>query len=130
METMEWKSSYSGGVPGIDNDHKRLIDIINRVEAAGGSRESVQGVLQELADYAREHFRREEEALRAADYPDLEKHVGEHGSFVDWLQMLRQTLGDTPTSQAHIATAVSNYLRTWLSNHILVTDMAYKDYLN
>lgn len=32
---MEWQKNFSVGVQVLDADHKQLIDIINRVDAAG-----------------------------------------------------------------------------------------------
>jgi hemerythrin-like metal-binding protein len=130
MEPMEWKSSYSVGVPVLDSDHKQLMDIINRIDEAGERRSSLQWVLQELTDYARVHFRREEEQLKSVDYPHLTQQISEHEKFVDWLSTLKETLGASPTSQIHSAEAVSNYLKSWLAEHILVSDMAYKEHLH
>ncbi len=133
MEAMEWKPSYSVGVDELDADHKRLIDIINRVEQAGEDDAPLQWVLHELADYTQGHFRREMVRLEVSDYPDLENHKGEHDAFVEWLRVLETTLGatltGTPVSQSGIAAAVANYLKLWLADHILVTDMGYREYL-
>ena len=45
MALMEWKDSYSVGVDQMDDHHKRLIEIINKVDEADKAGKSVQWVL-------------------------------------------------------------------------------------
>ena len=129
MAIIEWSDSYSVGVPALDDDHKRLIDIINRVEEAERKGASVPWVLEDLEDYARGHFRREEERMAAADYPGLAGHRERHQAFVEWLDTVRKTYAMDPEAQFHLAATVKDYLKNWLINHILATDMEYKEYL-
>jgi hemerythrin-like metal-binding protein len=129
MEPMQWKSSYSVGVPALDADHKRLIDIINHIDQAAGDEFTVQWALQQLTEYARDHFQREERMLEAVGYPDLAIQINEHKQFVQWLNTLRESLPGTAPFKSTITDAVSNYLKTWLAGHILESDMKYKEYL-
>lgn len=129
MEPMEWKPAYSVGVPALDSDHKQLMDIINRIDQSAETGDSIQWVLQELADYARVHFRREEDQLKSIEYPQLAHQVSEHVHFVDWVNTLTASFSALPTSPVYTAEAVGNYLKNWLADHILVSDMAYKEYL-
>jgi hemerythrin len=42
MALIEWQDSYSVGVDKLDDDHKRPIDIINRIDEAERAGKSVQ----------------------------------------------------------------------------------------
>ena len=119
MALMEWKDSYSVGVDRMDNDNKRWIDIINRVDEADKAGKSVQWVLEELRNYTEYHFKAEEERMKAADYPDLEEHMREHKAFIQWLATVERTYNLAPDAHFHIAETVNDYLKEWLTHHIL-----------
>lgn len=130
MAFMEWKESYSVGNPELDGDHKQLIDIINQIAQAEETHKPVQWVFQALDDYVSGHFHREEQRLEAANYPDLDQHKKAHKNFIEWLDTVRATYSMDPEAKFHLATTVNNYLKDWLANHILKTDMQYKSYMS
>ncbi len=130
MALIKWQDSFSVGVEKLDADHRRLFDIINRVDAAEKAGKSVQWVLEELRNYAEYHFRGEEECMKAADYPEIEEHMRQHKAFVEWLATVERTYNLAPDAHFHIAESVNEYLRDWLTHHILLIDMQYKGRLN
>ncbi len=129
MAALEWKVTYSVGATELDDDHKQLIDLINRIDEAGRQGLALDHVLYDLTHYARSHFEREENRLRAVDYPGLEDHCAEHQAFIEWLRAVEQAVAATPEWQGDIADSLGTYLRNWLINHILVVDMRYRDFL-
>jgi len=90
-----------------------------------GNRRAAESVLDELLNYALDHFDREELFLQNSGYPfsDLVKHKLQHASFTESVQDIRwQYLhGFRP----RINQEVLLFLRDWLSKHILVEDMKY-----
>ena len=126
MALIEWQDSYSVGIDEMDADHKRLIDIIKRIDEAEKSGRSVQWVLEELRNYAEYHFRAEEERMIAADYPGIDEQKQEHKAFVEWLASVERTYNLTPEAHFYIAETVNDYLSDWLTHHILLIDMQYK----
>ena len=130
MALIEWQDSFSVGVEKLDADHKRLFDIINRVDVAEKAGKSVQWVLEELRNYAEYHFRGEEELMKAADYPEIEEHMRQHKAFVEWLATVERTYNLAPDAHFHIAESVNEYLRDWWTHHILLVDMQYKGRLS
>ena len=125
MAAITWSDNYSVGVPVLDEDHKQLIAIINRVvDDIDNGRLSVWA-LSELEDYAREHFVREEAMLAAVHYEGLDEHKREHRQFVEWLQSVEHTEQLATDGYTHVGEIVSDYLKDWLINHILATDMDY-----
>jgi hemerythrin-like metal-binding protein len=127
---MEWKESYSVGVPVLDADHRILIAIINRLDEVTATGQSVKSVLNELEGYARNHFEREEVRMKAAQYPGLAEHVKEHEAFMEWLRSVISAYDATPDAEVEVARTVAGYLRTWWDDHILTTDKAYRDALS
>ncbi len=130
MALFEWRDAFSVGVAKLDNDHKRLIALINRVDEAEKAGKSVQWALEELGSYAEVHFKAEEERLAAAEYPEIDEHKKEHKAFVEWLVTVERTYNLTPDAHFHIAETVNEYLRDWWTHHILLIDMQYKGRLD
>ncbi len=130
MALIEWRDSFSVGVDKMDADHKRLIGIINRIDETEKAGKSVQWALEDLRNYTETHFKREEERMAAAAYPEIEEHKREHRAFVEWLVTVERTYNLSPEAHFHIAETVNEYLRDWWTHHILLIDMQYKGRLD
>ncbi|OMH33587.1 bacteriohemerythrin [Motiliproteus sp. MSK22-1] len=130
MELIEWKDEYSVGVPLLDDQHKQLVSLINQLTKAQSSGGMINYVLDELDHYVKEHFRAEEKLLKKAGYADFKAHKDQHRAFEDWLRAVRQSFGIGGSSSHLLADSINAYLRNWLINHILKSDMAYKPTLN
>ena len=90
----QWTDSMSVGVPLIDNDHKALIHLINRLHesvSAGDTYDALDDLLNRMVDYIDIHFTREERVMEACGYPETAGHKGEHGQFVDYIKGLRES---------------------------------------
>ena len=69
MEKLKWDDSLSVNVEIIDDQHKRLIGMINDLQNAlqeGRATQALNTILDGLADYTVYHFQAEEEC--AAEY--------------------------------------------------------------
>ena len=65
----------------IDEDHKQLISIANRVlklDRPNRDAEELKRLIRELYDYVRYHFAREEGFMYKMGYPELEAHRKKH----------------------------------------------------
>ncbi|MDJ0683804.1 MAG: bacteriohemerythrin [Alphaproteobacteria bacterium] len=128
MSYFQWKPEMSVGLTRLDDDHKSLIAIINRLAGSLGPDDGNSGVQQALTAllrYTEHHFGREEAVLRAVNYTALTQHRDEHKRFIRDLQELRAdfaTMEDTEQKQKLL-----DFLKDWLTHHILIEDMAYKD---
>jgi len=127
---VEWTEALSVGVPDLDDDHKTLIDIINRVLAAERDGGSVKWALGELGAYAKEHFTREEAMMSKAGYPRLDEHRETHRAFNEWLKSLTVVYGSDPSAEYYLAETMREYLSSWLTDHIQEVDTDYKSYLS
>ncbi len=130
MPLITWRDSYSVGVPLIDNDHKLLVSLINQLDDAingGQGRDVVGSVLNVLEEYTRGHFGREELLMRKAGYADLPPHKREHEKLTAQVHEIvaRYAGGD----DSHIDDHLLQFLKSWLTGHILGVDMKYTPYL-
>lgn len=147
MGHIEWTGALSVGIEAIDAQHRRLIDIINRLDdetAASGHESGLSALLVELDDYAREHFSIEEEAFDETGYPGRRSHKAEHDAFIGKLADFRKSLAghggaagkiDMSAGEAESGTdprpeaAMLAFLRSWLTRHISFSDKRYKPWL-
>ncbi|EKV28099.1 Hemerythrin [Caenispirillum salinarum AK4] len=137
---IQWRDKMSVGSRVLDEDHKRLIDILNTFEQMtrnGASFEALDQIFQELADYTRDHFAREERIQQEINYPLRQTHQEQHRAMVAWLLKAYKTY--KARRQAAEARGVSSdhdcyeellsILNTWLTRHILQEDMKLKPHL-
>lgn len=136
---LEWRPQLAVGHEKIDEDHKRLIELINKVQSlfvTDASMGELTVALDALYDYTRYHFAREESVMRQIDYPHLHKHAKVHEALVRRLNDLteqillahaqRTTADSLPKEKRD---ALLQLLRDWLIHHVIQVDLKMKDYL-
>ena len=126
MEKLEWQDSWSVGNAVLDNDHKRLIRIIQDIGDYRTAKADLGELFAELEDYTKYHFSREEKLMEEAELPDLVEHKKFHRDFEEWLHSVRYTMSVSRESREFLLDSVDEYLRKWLVHHILETDMNYR----
>lgn len=130
--SIQWKDELSVGVKEIDDDHKELIAIANELLAACAKGAPDPTVLKASADklmaYAQRHFEREELIQLKAKYPLYDDHKAAHNTLIDTLEAFiqRYFVDKREPIDDLTATEVRGFLRTWLIDHILKTDMKMK----
>jgi hemerythrin len=123
-----WSDECSVGIKEIDDQHKKLFDLVNKLHQAIRNRAGTKAcvfILDELVDYTVTHFALEETMMRIGAYPDYEAHRGQHNALVDQVQALQQKIA---SGQAAIGFELMHFLRNWLTRHILKEDMQYGVY--
>jgi len=116
-----WNDQFSVGVPRMDAQHRRMIDLINALHPdtdADGAAKVISGMF----DYASLHFAAEEELLRQVGYSELHAQQREHQAFLSKADEFSKADLHNPELYAHIA----DFLRSWMLHHILEEDMKYK----
>jgi hemerythrin len=129
MLPIQWRESYSVGVPALDNQHRRLLEIINElahVVTTGGQSDIFFAALDALVRYAETHFSDEERILRETGYPALADQQQEHDRFVSHLV---QTSEKLHLKKAKLPEETVDFLKTWYIEHILGKDQEYKPFL-
>ncbi len=129
MALFAWTPQMSIGVEQIDREHRGLVDAINAFHdsmLAGQAAGTLTSVLSKLIDYTQTHFRNEEQLLRRLGYPDFAAHKKEHDLLTANVLELKEGLG---AGRIKASIETMRFLRDWLVNHIMRTDMAYKPFL-
>ena len=125
MAFMEWSASLETGVPEMDRQHRRLVDLVNQLHEAmksGQGATQVDTVLNGLVAYTRTHFQDEENLLRQRGWSGLPGHLQLHQG------LLRQlaTFVEAHKAGKRISTLdLSTFLKDWLTKHILQEDRQY-----
>jgi hemerythrin len=109
-----WAGRLALGIREIDDQHMKLIALINQLSdsaSSGKSQNMLSKILSVLLLYALTHFDTEEELMRRHKYGGLEGHVNEHKRFVDTINGFRERLdaGGDPLVSAEAGT----FLRRW-----------------
>ncbi|MCX7909680.1 MAG: bacteriohemerythrin [Ignavibacteria bacterium] len=130
MSFITWNDSYSVGVAIIDNQHKRLVNIINELNdamGAGKGKEVLGKVLFELIQYVNTHFKTEEEYMIKYQYDEYEQHRYEHEKLTDEVKRFYE---DFNSGKAVLSIQIMNFLRNWLMDHIIIKDKKFGKFLN
>jgi len=130
MALLTWNDSYSVKVKQLDDQHKKLIDLINQLYDAmkvGRGSEVIGPVLKSLITYTQTHFSTEEQLMKLHGYPDYDTHKNEHNQLVAQVSDIKKGMdaGKIPLTQN-----VMNFLRDWLIKHIQGDDKKYGPFLN
>ena len=126
-----WSDMLSVKNDKIDSQHKWLVDNLNAFLHAmmnGEGVDKIKGMLEKLGDYVVFHFKDEEEFQKKIGYPKLEEHKKIHSNFVEELGNLGEVLIEQGPSP-ELAIVLQEKVAMWLVNHITVTDMDYRHFL-
>lgn len=121
----KWSADYSVNVAAIDEQHKELVAILNRLFIAVSKLEGDKAIaetLDSLAKYTEKHFSLEENLMQQADYPDFEAHKAEHKRLLAQLDQFRNK---QQLDQEHLHFEMLKFLKAWLKDHILRVDKKY-----
>ncbi len=124
-----WSKSYSVGVSQMDNEHQRLIDIINNLYSAmraGRSAEAIGAILDELIDYTKTHFAHEERLMQDSGYAGFDEQKRAHEALVAQVVEIQQKY----RAGTALGQEVMTFLKNWLVNHIQGLDKRYGPTMN
>jgi hemerythrin len=123
MTYLKWSDDLAVGNTFIDNDHKKLIDMVNRLHVVmqeGKGKDVLDKVLHNLIAYTQEHFRREEDLMRNLRFDGFHEHKEEHEKLLNQVLELQKKF---ESGAATLSIQVLHFLRDWLVNHIGKSDM-------
>ncbi len=130
MATISWTEELSVNIPSIDEQHKKLVHLINefyRKISIQSPKESIFELIKALKDYTVFHFSTEEKYMKQFDYPGYLKHKNEHDQFVNKVLDFEDRYKN---GKLILTLEITNFIRTWVANHICNTDKLYSDFLN
>jgi hemerythrin-like metal-binding protein len=129
MPLISWSDNLSTDIRKIDDQHKCLIELVNRLHESmkSGQGNAVIGtILEDLLNYTVFHFSTEEAYFRQYAYPEHLLHKKEHDALTQKTKALQASHRE---GKLTITLEVMNFLRDWLRNHILQSDQKYAPFL-
>lgn len=130
MATMiNWSDEFSVDIQEIDEQHKKLVGLINALYTALASKDQaskVEAILDELVEYTRTHFAVEECLLRLFDYPGYDEHKAIHDKIVERVVVFQSQY---KAGDQTVGMELLYFLKDWLMNHIHKVDKKYSPHL-
>lgn len=125
MAFMTWTDELSVEIGEIDEQHKKLVNMINDLSYAmskGKGKDVIEAILSGLTDYTVEHFANEENYFKRFGYTGFLKHKREHNDFVD---KITQFQNDYKIEKVMLSLEIMKFLKEWLQDHIKGSDKEY-----
>lgn len=115
------------GIPEIDDEHLGLLRCLKRlelfIENGHGFAASIDAV-QQLKDYASNHFTHEEQYLAERGFPNLSAHIEQHQQITNYITKLYDQL----IEGKEIESSLIQMMQSWIVKHIGVEDMEFAIY--
>ena len=118
---ISWSSRYLIGHHDIDADHQKLFELFNEFVStvnAGQDVSALSRILNELMEYTKYHFSREEQLMRDKGYPDYQRHKKMHDTFTRQIA----EAGSRLAVGGGMGAFLLSFLAQWLAGHILGAD--------
>jgi hemerythrin len=131
MPLMTWTEKLSVGVAVLDEDHKKLVGMVNELYdamQAGHGKEKLGAILSGLVQYTRMHFAREEKLFTQTGYADAVAHKQQHEALTKQVLDVQQKYAAGAVGT--LSVDVMHFLRDWLVKHIQGSDQKYRPHLN
>lgn len=127
IDIFPWNDNFNTGIPLIDEQHKKLADLINLLAshvAFNANIPALNVIFDELAEYAVYHFDSEEKIWHEYMPEDLSlsDHLKVHSSFITEVLRLKSEEDTKPTGK--VIEEILAFLTRWLASHILESDRA------
>lgn len=126
VNRLRWSDHLQVGVPAIDDGHRELIDLYNRIVWVCRNEQTRTVICERIRSflaYAQQHFRSEEQYMREVHYPEYVPHKADHDRLLqdgeDFIENLHTS------AEADDAVAVVLYFKYWLMRHMTGMDSAF-----
>lgn len=127
MQGYQWEQKYSVGFQSIDDQHKEIFRLLNKLFDALNAGQAVPATLQiitELEKYAVMHFHKEQFFFKQFNYAETDGHIKEHQAFIEKIASIKS---DAKLGKLTSSFELINFLKTWITHHILIEDMKYRE---
>lgn len=123
MDFFPWSNDLAVGNASIDDDHRRLVRMVNDLYAAmqrGNGNEVIGKVVHNLGLYTKQHFAREEAEMQRIQYGRYAQHKLEHDKLLKEVTDLQTAFA---AGKPVMTLSVAKFLSDWLASHIKGSDM-------
>lgn len=117
MSLLQWNPEYSVGIQSVDDEHREMIELINRTYAdlaSDAGAEQIAACLGDIFSTISMHFALEERIMRNSRYDEYAEHKDDHEALLDQLRDLMDEFSDDP---ANGAARLKRDLNDWFAGH-------------
>ena len=130
MSIVTWGKEFEIGIPEMDKQHQRWIEIINNfydnLEKTNIDNK-LKEMINEVLDYTHYHFSEEEKLMNSIGYSELDSQKKMHETITARMNEYKRKIEN---NEILMSISVTNDLKDWLKNHIMVEDKKYADAYN
>ena len=129
MAFLDWQERFSVGIPSIDAQHQFVINLLNGMHedlVQRKSKEIINAAFAGLIAHTAEHFTFEEHLFAEYQYIDGEIHAKEHTALIRDANAIK---ADVDSGVVDVDESTMVFLRSWIQNHILGTDLKFGPFL-
>ncbi|MCG8338858.1 MAG: bacteriohemerythrin [Proteobacteria bacterium] len=130
MPFMQWEQAYSVNIRSIDDQHKKMIDLINELYdcvKGGSERERLNETFLRLSVYTVKHFIYEEALFKKHAYSDLFEHKKKHDELAEQLTEFHKKYS---VQKEEINEELINFFKETMFEHITTCDREYIEYMS
>lgn len=131
MTLLQWKPSFSLGIPAVDLEHREMISAINdvygKLQAQSPAPAAIDAVLGEIHAGISAHFALEEAIMRRANYDEYAAHKEDHEALLDQIRDLMDIFSDDPQRGGE---ELERRLSDWFGEHFSSYDARLHHALN
>lgn len=127
---IEWKDEYSVHVEEIDNQHRKIIDFINKIDDVIRTGVITQVQISEIffgmKEYANFHLKTEEKYFEEFKYDGRVEHTAIHDRYRKTIEEFGQKVNNVSDNDLmSLAFEMIDFLEDWWVEHILHEDQKY-----
>ena len=119
----KWNDSFLIGIEELDQEHKILIDDINRLHeelVMNDEKSEIEECLGDIYTRMQAHFALEEHVMKEHGYKYYDEHKREHEELLDnYTEYMVQFLNDSGVSSDK---SIEESLKHWVITHIVTSD--------
>lgn len=132
MPFLEWTDACRIGVAELDQQHRRLLELLNELHGASelsnclatlasvlNEFEVVERGVAELATFASRHFESEERYMVRHAYPETERHRREHRLFIEKARLFQS---EAVQRKRRVYPEIAAFCRDWWWAHVEAAD--------
>lgn len=127
MALMEWSKDLSLDVQNMDDQHKILLGLMNRLyddHQRGANYFALKDTFEELADMTTTHFKEEEEYMDSIGFPGLATHKVIHEELLKKFATHQEQFN----KEQKLNDEFFVFLKFWLRSHIMGIDTKYANH--
>ncbi len=125
MSLIKWSDTFSVKIQSIDEQHRKLFNMINDLNNAikeNNEKEKIGIILKDLISYTKSHFVFEENMMIKHDYHGYKWHKTIHDDLIFEVSKIVKRFDE---GQDIVAKELLNFLLKWLVEHIGGVDKQY-----